>query len=186
MGNRDHPGGNILCGNGSTADLGGGFNDIGGQPVERIDAGVVDMLIRGDFIPVIAPIGIGADGHSYNINADLVAGKVAETLAAEKLVLLTNTPGVLDGNGELLTNLTVSDVESLIADGTIRRIEVTVAPELNLQDLATPGPNLEVVLTAVNETSDLGTGLIVADYFKGANIAGFTKVANAMLAYGVM
>ena len=87
--------------------------------VERIDTGVVDMLIRGDFIPVIAPIGIGENGHSYNINADLVAGKVAETLAAEKLVLLTNTPGVLDGNGELLTNLTVTDVESLIADGTI-------------------------------------------------------------------
>ena len=87
--------------------------------VEHIDTGVVDMLIRGDFIPVIAPIGIGADGHSYNINADLVAGKVAETLKAEKLVLLTNTAGVLDGSGELLARLHIEDVERLIADGTV-------------------------------------------------------------------
>ncbi len=87
--------------------------------VTSIDVGVVDMLIQGDFIPVIAPIGIGEDGHSYNINADLVAGRVAETLDAEKLILLTNTPGVLDGDGELLTGLGVSDVEKLIARGTI-------------------------------------------------------------------
>jgi acetylglutamate kinase len=61
--------------------------------VESIDVGVVNMLVRGDFIPVIAPIGVGDDGFSYNINADLVAGKVAEVLKAEKLLLLTNTPG---------------------------------------------------------------------------------------------
>ena len=88
--------------------------------VEHIDTGVVDMLIQGDFIPVIAPIGIGKDGHSYNINADLVAGKVAETLNAEKLVLLTNTSGVLDGKGQLLTSLGIDDVEGLISDGVIQ------------------------------------------------------------------
>ncbi|MEE8042475.1 MAG: acetylglutamate kinase, partial [Pseudomonadales bacterium] len=88
--------------------------------VTRIDAGVVDMLIQGDFIPVIAPIGIGEDGQSYNINADLVAGKVAETLNAEKLILLTNTSGVLDTHGELLTRLGVSDVEKLIADDVVK------------------------------------------------------------------
>ncbi len=88
--------------------------------VTSIDTGVVDMLMQGDFIPVIAPIGIGEDGHSYNINADLVAGKVAETLGAEKLILLTNTSGVLDGEGELLAGLGVSDAETLIAGGVIK------------------------------------------------------------------
>ena len=88
--------------------------------VTSIDAGVVDMLMQGDFIPVIAPIGIGEDGNSYNINADLVAGKVAETLDAEKLILLTNTPGVLDAGGELLTRVGVSKIEKLIAGGIIK------------------------------------------------------------------
>lgn len=87
--------------------------------VTSIDAGVVDMLVQGDFIPVIAPIGVGDDGHSYNINADLVAGKVAETLNAEKLVLLTNTAGVLNASGELLASLGVAEVDALIADGVI-------------------------------------------------------------------
>jgi acetylglutamate kinase len=87
--------------------------------VEAISAGVVDMLVQGDFIPVIAPIGVGKDGHSYNINADLVAGKMAEVLQAEKLMLLTNTSGLLDGKGELLTDLDSAKVEALIADGTI-------------------------------------------------------------------
>jgi len=87
--------------------------------VESIDPGVVDMLVQGDFIPVIAPIGVGAGGQSYNINADLVAGKIAETLKAEKLMLLTNTAGVLDTEGNLLTGLTARKVKSLIADGTI-------------------------------------------------------------------
>ena len=87
--------------------------------VESIDTGVVDMLVRGNFIPVIAPIGVGEDGHSYNINADLVAGKVAEVLQAEKLILLTNTPGLLDKEGHLLTGLDAARVEALIADGTI-------------------------------------------------------------------
>lgn len=87
--------------------------------VESVDASVVKMLDQSDFIPVIAPIGVGEDGLSYNINADLVAGKVAEVLQAEKLLLLTNTAGVLDGKGDLLTGLKAVDVEALIMDGTI-------------------------------------------------------------------
>jgi acetylglutamate kinase len=87
--------------------------------VESIDAGVVDMLVGGDFIPVIAPIGVGADGHSYNINADLVAGKVAEVLKAEKLVLLTNTAGLLDADGALIPEVDVGRVEALIDEGVI-------------------------------------------------------------------
>jgi len=87
--------------------------------VESINASVVDMLVQGNFIPVIAPIGVGTDGHSYNINADLVAGKMAEILQAEKLLLLTNTAGLLDNNGKLLTDLDVTTVKRLIDDGTI-------------------------------------------------------------------
>ena len=87
--------------------------------VESIDPSVVNMLVQGDFIPVIAPIGVGADGFSYNINADLVAGKMAEVLKAEKLILLTNTKGILDKDGGLLTGLSLSEVEDLISDGTI-------------------------------------------------------------------
>jgi acetylglutamate kinase len=87
--------------------------------VASIDPSVVDRLVQGDFIPVIAPIGVGDDGFSYNINADLVAGKMAEVLKAEKLLLLTNTAGILGRNGELLTGLSLAEVEHLIADGTI-------------------------------------------------------------------
>ena len=87
--------------------------------VASIDTGVLEHLARGDFIPVIAPIGVGDGGMSYNINADLVAGKLAEALAAEKLVLLTNTPGLLDRDGRLIPSLDVRGVEALIADGTI-------------------------------------------------------------------
>jgi acetylglutamate kinase len=87
--------------------------------VQSIDASVVTMLDSGDFIPVIAPIGVGEDGFSYNINADLVAGKLAEVLKAEKLMLLTNTQGLLDKEGRLLTGLGAEQVEALIADGTI-------------------------------------------------------------------
>ena len=87
--------------------------------VENINTSVVDMLIQGDFIPVIAPIGVGDDGQSYNINADLVAGKLAETLNAEKLILLTNTPGLLDKGENLLTGLQSHEVDTLICDGTI-------------------------------------------------------------------
>ncbi|MGM0594984.1 MAG: acetylglutamate kinase [Pseudomonadota bacterium] len=87
--------------------------------IDHINGSVVDMLMHGDFIPVIAPIGVGEDGQSYNINADVVAGKLAECLAAEKLILLTNTPGLLDKQGEVLTGLSSSRVDELIADGTI-------------------------------------------------------------------
>ncbi len=87
--------------------------------VASIDASVVDMIVAGGFIPVIAPIGVGEDGRSYNINADLVAGHVAEVLGAEKLMLLTNTSGLLAKNGELLTGISASEVEALIADGTV-------------------------------------------------------------------
>jgi acetylglutamate kinase len=87
--------------------------------VASIDASVVDMLVHSDFIPVIAPIGVGEDGHAYNINADLVAGRMAEVLGAEKLILLTNTKGLLDKEGRLLTGLSSAQVNALIADGTI-------------------------------------------------------------------
>ena len=87
--------------------------------VESVNTEIVDMLVHGDFIPVIAPIGVGEDGRSYNINADLVAGKVAEVLKAEKLILLTNTQGILDKQGNLLTGLTIERIDRLIADGTI-------------------------------------------------------------------
>jgi acetylglutamate kinase len=87
--------------------------------VSSIDPAAFDMLGRSDFIPVIAPIGAGQDGRSYNINADLVAGKIAEVLKAEKLILLTNTAGILDKQGELLTGLTLKDINDLIEDGTI-------------------------------------------------------------------
>ncbi len=87
--------------------------------VSSIDPAVLDMVGNSDFIPVIAPIGVGDDGRSYNINADLVAGKIAEQLKAEKLILLTNIPGILDKQGELLTGLSIKKTEELIADGTI-------------------------------------------------------------------
>ncbi|MES1940830.1 acetylglutamate kinase [Salinisphaera sp. T5B8] len=87
--------------------------------VSHIDPRIVKRLEADDFIPVIAPIGVGADGRSYNINADLVAGKIASVLEAEKLMLLTNTPGVLDGEGHLLTGLAPGQVKELIEAGVI-------------------------------------------------------------------
>ncbi len=87
--------------------------------VEKIDCGVIDMLTNSDFIPVIAPVGVGANGESYNINADLVAGKVSEVLGAEKLMLLTNVAGLQDKDSKVLTGLSTTQVDDLIADGTI-------------------------------------------------------------------
>jgi acetylglutamate kinase len=87
--------------------------------VQGIDPRVVSLLDTGAFIPVIAPIGMGEDGATYNINADVVAGKLAITLKAEKLILLTNTSGVLDKQSKVLTGLSVKEVNALIADGTI-------------------------------------------------------------------
>ena len=87
--------------------------------VVGIDPALVSLLDSKDFIPVVAPIGVGDEGEAYNINADLVAGKLAETLRAEKLILLTNTTGVLDKEGQLLTGLTAKKVDELIDNGTI-------------------------------------------------------------------
>jgi len=88
--------------------------------VDSIDTSILDILVHGDFIPVVAPIGVGEDGHSYNINADLVAGRLAEVLCAEKLILLTNTPGILDKNDKLLSGLSASDIDQLIDEGVIQ------------------------------------------------------------------
>ena len=87
--------------------------------IQQIDPSIVHHLVSGAFIPVIAPIGFGPDGETYNINADVVAGKMAEVLGAEKLVLLTNTPGVLDKDGNLVTDLTPRDIDNMVADGTL-------------------------------------------------------------------
>ncbi len=87
--------------------------------IDSIDPQVISVLEAGGFIPVVAPIGVGANGESFNINADLVAGKLAEILKAEKLVLLTNTPGVLDQDGKLITGLTAKNIDALFADGTL-------------------------------------------------------------------
>lgn len=87
--------------------------------VSDINIDVLNMLTQSDFIPVIAPIGVSEEGESYNINADLVAGKVAEELKAEKLILLTNISGLMDKEGEVLTGLSTEQVDALIEDGTI-------------------------------------------------------------------
>jgi acetylglutamate kinase len=87
--------------------------------IEKIDPSVIRALEAGGFIPVVAPIGTGSDGTTYNINADLVAGKLAEILAAEKLVVMTNTPGVLDKAGKLLTGLTPKKIDDLVGKGVI-------------------------------------------------------------------
>ena len=94
--------------------------DLGfvGEP-ERVDADVLKMIINSDLIPVVAPIGLGPDGQTYNINADTVAGAVAGAMAAERLILLTDVEGVLDREGNLVSHLTVTEAKGLIADGTI-------------------------------------------------------------------
>jgi acetylglutamate kinase len=95
-------------------------HDVGqvGDIVE-INPGVLTALLEDDFIPVVSPIGFGDENESYNINADVVASKLAEVLRAEKLVLLTNTPGVLDKSGKLLVELSAKEIDALFADGTI-------------------------------------------------------------------
>jgi acetylglutamate kinase len=101
-------------------DAPGELIDIGQVgDITQIDPSLISFLDQGDFIPVIAPIGVGEEGESYNINADVVAGKLAEILKAEKLVLLTNTPGVLDKAGTLLTGLTPRQIDELVEDGTL-------------------------------------------------------------------
>jgi acetylglutamate kinase len=94
--------------------------DIGSVgEITSIDPSLITFLDKGDFIPVIAPIGVGAHGETYNINADVVAGKIAEVLQAEKLMLLTNTPGVLDKQGNLLTGITPKEIDAMVEDGTL-------------------------------------------------------------------
>jgi len=94
--------------------------DIGSVgEITSIDPSIISFLDSGDFIPVIAPIGVGPKGETYNINADVVAGKIAEVLSAEKLVLLTNTPGVLDKAGNLLTGITPKEIDVMVEDGTL-------------------------------------------------------------------
>jgi acetylglutamate kinase len=94
--------------------------DIGSVgEITSIDPSLIAFLDKGDFIPVIAPIGVGPQGETYNINADVVAGKIAEVLQAEKLVLLTNTPGVLNKAGELLTGVTPKEIDAMVDDGTL-------------------------------------------------------------------
>jgi acetylglutamate kinase len=102
-------------------ELAGELLDIGqvGE-IESIDPEIISLLESREFIPVVAPIGVGPEGDAYNINADLVAGKLAVVLRAEKLILLTNTPGVLDQKGNLLTGLTPREVDALIGDGTLQ------------------------------------------------------------------
>jgi acetylglutamate kinase len=87
--------------------------------IEKIEPELIDLLVSRNFVPVVAPIGMGPDGEAYNINADLVAGKLAERLAAEKLIMMTNTAGVLDQKGNLLTGLTAAQIDALFEDGTI-------------------------------------------------------------------
>jgi acetylglutamate kinase len=87
--------------------------------ISGIDPSIINFLDTGDFIPVVAPIGVGENGETYNINADVVAGKLAEILGAEKLILLTNTPSVLDKAGNLLTGLTPKQIDDLVEDGTL-------------------------------------------------------------------
>ncbi len=98
----------------------GDLLDIGqvGEIV-AIDPALITLLHSSDFIPVIAPVGVGAEGETYNINADVVAGKIAEILKAEKLIMLTNTPGVLDENGQLLTGITPKEIDDMVAAGTL-------------------------------------------------------------------
>jgi acetylglutamate kinase len=87
--------------------------------ITGVDPALMSLLDGADFIPVVAPIGVDGEGVSYNINADLVAGHLAQTLGAEKLILMTNTPGLLDGDGQLLTGLDADRVQQLVDDGTI-------------------------------------------------------------------
>jgi acetylglutamate kinase len=101
-------------------DIPGDLIDIGQVgDISQIDPSLIALLDTGAFIPVIAPIGVGKGGETYNINADVVAGKIAEVLKAEKLVLLTNTPGVLDQKGELITGITPKQIDDMVADGTL-------------------------------------------------------------------
>ena len=92
--------------------------------VEKIDTALIQEMVEHGYIPVVAPVGVGEHGEAFNINADVVAGKLAESLKAEKLIMLTNTIGVLDKNNQLLSRLTPSDINALIADGTLQNLSL--------------------------------------------------------------
>jgi len=134
--------------------------------IESINPEVVETLDEGNFIPVIAPIGIGADGQTYNINADTVAGKLAVTLKAEKLILLTNTPGVLDAAGQLLTGLTCSEVEGLIqagvvSDGMLPKVRCAVEAVSGGVGTATISDGQVPHATLLETLTDEGVGTLI-------------------------
>ena len=130
-GEGERPGGGAASGRGvAGVDAEGGGNDSGDGNGEMLDLGLVgevaevdttllDHLVAGDCIPVIAPIGFSPDGRGYNINSDLVAGKVAEAMRAAKLILLTNTPGLLDENGATVSEMNLAQAAAMRAAGTI-------------------------------------------------------------------
>ena len=135
--------------------------------VVGVKTDVLELLLQSDFIPVIAPVGVGDAGESYNINADLVAGKVAEALQAEKLILATNIPGVLDKNKKILTGLTTSDVDALIADGTIYggmlpKIECALSAVKNGVNSAHIFDGRVAHATLLEVFTDEGTGTLIS------------------------
>ena len=149
------------------SDVGDAVIDIGhvGQ-IEAINPAVVETLDEGNFIPVIAPIGVGQDGQTYNINADTVAGKLAVTLRAEKLILLTNTSGVLDSKGELLTGLTRLEVEKLIksgvvSDGMLPKVRCAIEAVLGGVGTATISDGQVPHATLLETLTDEGVGTLI-------------------------
>jgi len=127
--------------------------------VESVDVDLIQLLLGRGFVPVIMPIGVGADGTAYHINSDLLAGRLARALEAEKLILMTNVPGVLDRTGKLAYVLTASEAEALLTDGTIaevQRARVTAALQavregvrsVHIIDGGVPSALLLEVLTA--------------------------------------
>ena len=136
--------------------------------VESVNGEILDTLIEGGFIPIIAPIGVGADGQPYNINADYVAGAVATHLGAKKLMLLTNTPGILDAEGSTLTGLTSSEVDELIEQ---KLIEGGMLPKAKCaQDAVRSGVDSAVIVDGRVEHAlllevftDGGVGTLISD-----------------------
>ncbi|MBO68601.1 MAG: acetylglutamate kinase [Acidiferrobacteraceae bacterium] len=134
--------------------------------IKTINPTVVEILDQGGFIPVVAPIGIGEDGTTYNINADTVAGKLAVTLKAEKLILLTNTPGVLDQEGQLMTSLTCTEVDSLIqagiiADGMLPKVRCAMDAVSNGVASATISDGQVHHATLLETLTDKGVGTLI-------------------------
>ena len=136
--------------------------------VDSIDTDILTKLTSSGYIPVIAPVAGGQDGHTYNINADLVAGKLAEVLSAEKLILLTNVSGLLDKQGETLTGLTTAKVEDLIADKTISggmlpKIECALAAVKNGVNSAHIIDGRVAHATLLEIFSDEGIGTLISN-----------------------